>query len=164
MPWKPEKRVEISLLTHRRQACQGYVPSLRLLLPPVKKYYHHWTASWRSQKRRHTPHSQNPHQQPDHWGHERLQVQDALRLCTFPHQREHRKELWDWPIWCGDPVFHAHDFLRRVRWSWFFYADAFGQQETSSARRLFDESPCYQVSTWKHRKIRKMNYSSQATR
>ena len=46
----------------------------------------------------------------------------------------------------------------------FSNADAFRQQETSSARRLFDESLCYQASTWKHRKIRKTNYSSQATR
>ena len=80
-------------LTHRRQARQGYVASLSLLLPPVKKHHYHRATSWRSQKCRHTPHSQNHYQQFDRWGHERLQVQDAIRLRTFPHQREHREEL-----------------------------------------------------------------------
>lgn len=37
--------------------------------------------------------------------------------------------------------------IRRVHRCWCLYTDAFGRSEILSARRLFDESPCYQALT-----------------
>jgi hypothetical protein len=48
-----------------------------------------------AQKCRNPPYRQDYYQQPDHRRHKGLQVQDALRVRTFPNQRQHGEEQGD---------------------------------------------------------------------
>jgi len=69
-----------------------------LLLAPSPKHRQHRITPWRSQECGYTSHSQDPHQQPDNRRHKGLQVQDAICLRTFPHQRQPREEFRDWSL------------------------------------------------------------------
>jgi hypothetical protein len=78
-----------------RKTCQEPWSHLRLLLKAHGKPHQHRFAPRLAQECRYPKNRPYTHQQHDHWRHQRIQVQDALRLCTFPHQCQHRQEQRD---------------------------------------------------------------------
>ncbi len=87
----------LTSLAHCRQAHQRSFPLGRDLHSPIKRNRPHRDSPWLTKERRYSPNSQVHHQQPHHWRNKGLQVQDAIRLRTFPYQRQHREEQGDWP-------------------------------------------------------------------
>ncbi len=87
-----------------RQAHQGPEPHRRQLLDHQEEPDRHRDPPRCPQERCRPPHRPHPHQQPDHRCHQGLQVQDALRLCPFPHQRQPGQERRDGQLGGRDPV------------------------------------------------------------
>ena len=81
-----------------RQTHQRLGPSFSLLLAPEEEHHKHRVAPWHTEKCRHTSNCANPHPQPHRRRDKGLQVQDALRVRPFPHQRQHRQEQRDWSL------------------------------------------------------------------
>lgn len=74
-----------------RQTREELIPSFSLLFPPLEKNRQYRAPSWRTQKRGHSPDCQDHHQQLDHWCYAGIQIQNAICLCAFPHQRQYRQ-------------------------------------------------------------------------
>lgn len=86
---------ELYSLMHYRQARQRHVTSFRLLFATHQILDRYRVTPRLPQERRHTTHSQDNHQQSHYRRHKGIQVQNALRLRTFPHQCQYREELGD---------------------------------------------------------------------
>ena len=77
------------------KARQGSKAPLGLIRSQVGQHHLDRAPSWRPEERRGPPNGQNAYREPDHGCDPGLQVQDALRLRPFPHQRQHRGEPGD---------------------------------------------------------------------